>query len=113
MNKRLTPFLALAAAAMLPSCVVPMDPGPPLGPRRVVTTDVGYYTTVPVGYTSPTYYYGNRHYYGGRYDSGRYYHRGRQYDGRYYHNGRYIYGGRYHATHSHNHSRGPGRYRRH
>lgn len=77
---------------MLASCVV--EPLPP-PPGRVVTADVGYYSTLPRGYTSPTYYYGNRYYYGGRFDHGRYYHRGRYYDGRYYHRGRYYYGGVY------------------
>jgi hypothetical protein len=80
--------LGLAAAAMLPSCIVPVEP-------HVVSTDVGYYSTLPAGYSSPTYYYGNRYYYGGRYDVGRYYYRGRYYDNRYYHGGRYFYGGMY------------------
>lgn len=85
--------LGVTAMTVLPSCVV--EPLPPPPPGRVVTADVGYYSTLPVGYAGPTYYYGNRYYYGGRYDVGRYLYRGRYYDNRYYHRGRYYYGGAY------------------
>ena len=116
-------LLGAASLALLSSCVV--DAYPPGPPPRVVTSDIGYYSTLPSGYADPTYYYQNRYYYGGVYTPGRYLYGGRYYDGRYYHRGQYYYGGNYrssyrggdggHHDHDHDgHNHGVGRrsYRR-
>ena len=60
---------------------------------------VGYYDSLPSGWSQPYYRYNNRYYYGGAWQTGRYFHDGRYYDGRYYHQGRYYYGGNYNSHH--------------
>ena len=65
---------------------------------------VGYYDSLPSGWSNPYYHYNNRYYYGGNWEVGRFYHGGRYYDGRYRHQGQYIYGGNYYQRpHSHSH----------
>ncbi len=81
--------------AAVPSCVV----GPPGPPVAHVGVGLGYYDTLPVGYSDPYYYYNNRYYYGGRWETGRFVYNGRVHAGRYFHNGHYYYDGRFNDAH--------------
>lgn len=102
MKRYLLLLPALGCALFLSSCET-YGPG-----YSGVSVGVGYYDTLPYGWSQPYYRYNNRYYYGGSWQTGRYLYGGRYYDGRYFHNGRYYYGGNYNPHHGHGHGPGHG-----
>lgn len=94
MKNRLITCLSCFCMSSLSSCYLP--PGPPVAR---VGVGVGYYETLPRGFSSPYYYHSNRYYYGGRWQPGSYMYHGRHYSGRYFHGGQYLYGGKHFGHH--------------
>lgn len=89
--------LLLGCMLCLSACDYPGYYGNGVG----VGAGIGYYNTLPRGYSSPYYHHNNRYYYGGRYEPGRYNYNGRYYNGRYWHNGQYLYGGNHYGHYHH------------